>query len=313
MFSLRTFFTQNIGLKIISLILAVALWLFVVGEETAEIGITVPLEIINVPEDLVITNDVIDDLNVRVSGPRSLIRRLSSETRSKIIDLGGVEPGEISFEMLPEDLSLPGGIKVTRLSPSTITLDVERIEKKKLNILPVLQGSPQMGYEVVSVKFTPDAVVVSGPPSALSNMDAIWTKPINVEKKVESFNQAVTLDLPGSQLNLDLKDKESVKVEVIIDQKIVTRSFDEIPVKILNSSGKIQINPEKVKVRLMGPVNSLEKLDKNKDLEVSVDVADLSPGEYKRKLVLKKPKDLTLLEISPTNADVKVFGITQGE
>jgi YbbR domain-containing protein len=224
-----------------------------------------------------------------------------------------VEPGEISFEILPEDLSLPGGIKVTRLSPSTITLDVERIEKKKLNILPVLQGSPQTGYEVVSVKFAPDAVVVTGPPSALSNMDAIWTKPINVEKKTESFNQAVTLDLPGSLLNLDLKDKESVKVDVIIDQKIVTRSFDEISVKILNSSGKVQVNPEKVKVRLMGPVNSLEKVDKNKDLEVSLDVSDLSPGDYKRKLVLKKPKDLTLLEISPNNADVKIFGTTQGE
>ncbi len=313
MLSFRTFFTQNIGLKIISLILALSLWLFVVGEETAEIGITVPLEIINVPEDLVITNDVIDDLNVRVSGPRSLIRRLSNETRSKIIDLGGVEPGEITFEILPEDLSLPGGIKVTRLSPSTITLEVERIERKRLNILPVLQGGPQSGFEVVSVKFTPDAVVVSGPPSALTNMDAIWTKPINVEKKTESFTQTVALDLPGNLLNLDMKDKESLKVEVVIDQKVVTKSFDGIPIKAVNTTKALQITPQKVRVRLMGPVNSLENLDQGKDLEATVDLADLGPGEYKRKLALKKPKDLTLLEISPNTADVKIFGDTQGE
>ena len=65
-------------------------------------------------------------------------------------------------------------------------------------------------------------MAVSGP-QALTTLDAIWTKPINVEKKTESFTQTVALDIPGNQLNLD-EDKETLKVEVAIEQKIVTKS-----------------------------------------------------------------------------------------
>src|SRR5512139_2979547 len=99
MISLRKFLTENIGLKVISLILAVSLWLFVVGEETSEIGLSIPVEIINVPPDLAVTNDVIDDINLRVSGPRRMIRRLASETLSKIIDLQDAQAGIINFDI----------------------------------------------------------------------------------------------------------------------------------------------------------------------------------------------------------------------
>ena len=308
---MREFFTKNPGLKIISLFLAIALWLFVVGEEKAEIGLTIPLEIMNVPENLIVSNDIIQDLNVRISGPRSMIRRLASERLSKSIDLKGVEPGKISFEILPEELPLPGGIKVTRLSPSSVVLNVEKIEQKKLNILPVLQGSPKIGYEVVSVKFSPNAILVHGPSSALTSLDVVWTKPINVEKKSESFQQQITLDITDNQIAL--VNKDPIQVEVIIDQKVITRLIKDVQVKGLNSPYLYEMDPVKVNVQLMGPEVKFTAFDTNRNVDAFVDLGGLPPGKYARKASVNVPKGLTLLDITPSIVEVKIIGPEKGE
>jgi YbbR domain-containing protein len=311
MFSLRQFFTKNPGLKIISLFLAVVTWMFVVGEQTAEISLTIPLEIVNVPTDLVVVNDVIDNLTVRVSGPRSLIRRLANERLSKTIDLKGVRAGKIGFEILPEELPLPGGVKVTRLSPSSITLELEKIERKRLNILPVLQGSPEEGYEVVSVKFTPSSILVSGPSNALSGMDAVWTKPINVEKKTESFRQPVTLDVGGGQIILELK--EPVVAEVTIEEKVITRVFRDVPVKAVNSLYRAEMRPSTVNVQLMGPLTIISAMEAGKDLIAEVDLTGLSPGGYHLEVSLNAPKELTVIGVVPPKVEVTLFSVEKGE
>ena len=53
---LRRIATQNLGLKIVALVLAVAAWWFVAGESKVLVSFTIPLEIRNVPKDMTITN-----------------------------------------------------------------------------------------------------------------------------------------------------------------------------------------------------------------------------------------------------------------
>jgi len=311
MITLRRFFTENIGLKIISLILAVSLWLFVVGEETSEIGLSIPVEIINVPPDLAVTNDVIDDINLRVSGPRRMIRRLAGETLSKIIDLQDAQAGIINFDISSEDLPLPHGVKITRLSPTSVTLQLEKIEQKKINILPVLQGSPPAGYEVVSVRFIPNEVIVSGPTSVLASLDTLWTKPITVEKKSESFKQGVTLDLSLHQITV--LSKEPIQVEVTIDQRIVSRSYDSIPIKVINTPYAVELNPNQVSVMVMGPVKLLSGLEKDKDIEAYVDLQGLIPGQHTKKISLRTSPGLSGLETVPSAVQVNILNKRKGE
>lgn len=311
MITLRRFFTENIGLKIISLILAVSLWLFVVGEETSEIGLSIPVEIINVPPDLAVTNDVIDDINLRVSGPRRMIRRLAGETLSKIIDLQDAQAGIINFDISSEDLPLPHGVKITRLSPTSVTLQLEKIEQKKINILPVLQGSPPAGYEVVSVRFIPNEVIVSGPTSVLASLDTLWTKPITVEKKSESFKQGVTLDLSLHQITV--LSKEPIQVEVTIDQRIVSRSYDSIPIKVINTPYAVELNPNQVSVMVMGPVKLLSGLEKDKDIEAYVDLQGLIPGQHTKKISLRTSPGLSGLETVPSVVQINILNKRKGE
>ena len=43
---------------LLAVLLAVIMWYFVVGEERAEVGLTVPLVLINMPRDLIVVNNV---------------------------------------------------------------------------------------------------------------------------------------------------------------------------------------------------------------------------------------------------------------
>ncbi|MFH1020288.1 MAG: YbbR-like domain-containing protein, partial [Pseudomonadota bacterium] len=64
---------NNWGLKLISLIFAILLWYFVVGEDKVDTTVYIPVEIVNLPKELVISNQFKKQLEATVSGPRGLI------------------------------------------------------------------------------------------------------------------------------------------------------------------------------------------------------------------------------------------------
>ena len=75
----RHYIWHNLGLKIVSIALATALWLAVAHDPVAEIAIQVPIEFRNVPENLEINAEYIPQAQLRLRGPeQSLVRRLQA-------------------------------------------------------------------------------------------------------------------------------------------------------------------------------------------------------------------------------------------
>ena len=74
-------------LKFASLCLAAVLWYYVGGEDRVDKNVIIPIEIINLPRDLVISSQFKKTIEVTVSGPRSLILDLSSGGVTRQVDL----------------------------------------------------------------------------------------------------------------------------------------------------------------------------------------------------------------------------------
>ena len=73
-------------LRMISLGLAIVLWYFVGGEDIVNKNIMVPVEVINMPRDLVVSNQFKKEIEVSVSGPRSMVLiHLSHSVCSKAV------------------------------------------------------------------------------------------------------------------------------------------------------------------------------------------------------------------------------------
>ncbi len=67
-------FVQNIGIKVVSLLLAVGLWFAVARSPVAEVEMKVPIEFQNLPDSLEIDSASYTEAQIRVRGPERVIR-----------------------------------------------------------------------------------------------------------------------------------------------------------------------------------------------------------------------------------------------
>ena len=94
-----TFLSKNWILKILSLILGASLWYVVVGEDQIDITINVPIEVHNLPQDLVIANQFKKEIEVSIRGPRRIIQEMRQANISRPIDLAQAEAGALVVTM----------------------------------------------------------------------------------------------------------------------------------------------------------------------------------------------------------------------
>src|ERR1700679_218348 len=86
-------FVHNIGLKIISLLLAIGLWLVVARDPIAEVEMHVPIEFHNLPNNLEIDSANFTEAQIRIRGPERVIHRLQAEDVRADINLAEGRPG----------------------------------------------------------------------------------------------------------------------------------------------------------------------------------------------------------------------------
>lgn len=207
--------SENWVLKLLSLAFALILWFFVMGERKLEVGYAVPLELKNVPPGMMVANEVPSLVDVRLSGPRTMLMNLGPKDISISVDLVDLKPGLTSFKRLEERLNIPSGVKVTRLSPSFIDVKLERIKEKAVPLKVVFSGSPAEGFRLGAVRIKPEQVTVEGAESEIKDVTEVTTDPVEVEGVKESFTLMVPISYRGKYTWLN--DSEAVEVRVSVE------------------------------------------------------------------------------------------------
>ncbi len=208
--------TENWTLKLISLVFALLLWMFIMGERRLEVGYLVPLELQNIPKGMMIANEVPSLVDVRISGPRTLLMKVSPNDISIVVDLADLKPGLTTFKRLEERLNLPSGLRVTRLSPSFIDMKLERIKSKEVPIKIALHGEPMSGFQVGRISATPDKVVVEGGETELKGVTEVTTEEVDLTGINEGFSVIVPLVYRGTYTYL--KDDKTTEIQVEVQK-----------------------------------------------------------------------------------------------
>ncbi|HEY5672860.1 MAG TPA: CdaR family protein [Malonomonas sp.] len=206
--------TENWTLKLISLVFALVLWTFIMGERRLEVGYRIPLELQAIPQGLMVANEVPNLVDIRISGPRTLLTKFSPNDFSIVVDLKDLRPGLTTFKRLEERLSLPSGLRVTRVSPSFIDLKLERIKSKLVPIKIVLAGEPFQGYQLSSIKAVPAQVAIEGAESEMKSVTQVTTEPVDLTGVNESFSLIVPLEYQGTYTRF--QNEKTTEVQVVI-------------------------------------------------------------------------------------------------
>jgi YbbR domain-containing protein len=204
--------TNNWHLKIVSLVLAVMLWMAVANQASSEIGLEVPLEYRNIPRKLEITGDMTNTVQVRLRGSSSLIKDITAKDISTTIDLGKMAPGEKIVPLSPQNVQAPFGAEVIRVNPSSVRFDLERTVTKTIPVVPTYQLPD--GYEIGKVEVSPPAVQIEGPESRVNALNSIATLAIRVDRRQVRVEQIADLDVPDPQIRLLHPSPVNVRLEV---------------------------------------------------------------------------------------------------
>ncbi len=302
---LRDPFTKNLGLKFLALVLAVVLWFTAVGKEMAEVGLTVPLEMVNFPEEKVVANHVPDGISVRIRGSVTLTRQVANRRLRFSLDLADAQSGPNQFTLHPDALGLPRGLEVTRLTPSTITVELEGMTQKQVSLLPVIKGEPVSGFMIEDITLDPKTVTVRGPESVIDSLDILWTEPIDVTQMSESGTIQAQPSLPG--VAVTLVDPVKIEAHLKIGDKAVTRTFHDFPVEAINTDKDYTIEPKTVTLTIRGPHSTMVQLSSGKALHARINLADLGPGKYVRSVEVAAPPDMDVIHIEPEKIQVEIL------
>jgi YbbR domain-containing protein len=178
----RRFAGQNLGLKVVALVLAVAAWWFVAGESKVLVSFTIPLEIRSLPRGLTMTNKPERQVEVRLSGASSLLAGMRPSEISVGVDLSSAHAGRQFFNLDDRAVRVPPGVKVQRIFPSSIEVVLDRTERRMVPVSVRIGGGAAVRRHVAKVEIEPPSVEVEALAEEFARMPVVYTEEIVPER-----------------------------------------------------------------------------------------------------------------------------------
>ena len=185
-------------LKLAALALAIILWVAVALEKPTT-------QLVGIQLDLVLPADVASaqpppPVKALVSGAqRELFRLTGPLVIRAVINETGVGAGtRHHLVMVPSDVQVPGGVKLTvqDVEPREIDLLLDRRAQKTVAVRAVVQADSGFALEG-ALAVVPPVVRVSGPRSMVGALDSLDTEPLDLRGVAGSFERTVQIDTAG--------------------------------------------------------------------------------------------------------------------
>jgi len=213
---LHRYMLHNLGLKLVSLGLAVGLWLAVARDPVAEVAVEVPIEFHNIPQNLEISSENIPKAQIRLRGPERSIHRLQSSDVYAEIDLGAGRPGERTFDLTARQIHQPPDLEVIQAVPSQFHLSFDIRATRQVPVQPRVIGTFVSGYEIGNVTVDPSMITITGPKKHVEAVEAAITDPVDV---TGAMNRAIFVrHAYVSDPLIQVTNPDPVRVTVIMEK-----------------------------------------------------------------------------------------------
>jgi len=176
---IRQHVLHNLGIKLLSLALAVGLWLAVASDPVTEVAVEVPIEFRNIPENLEISTESIPRAEIRVRGPQRVVRRLQPADIYAEIELGGMKPGERTFDLTAQQVHKPRSLEVEQVIPNQFHLTFDTRLTRQVPVRPRAFGNFAAGYQIGRIDADPPTITISGPNKRVAAVEAAITDAID--------------------------------------------------------------------------------------------------------------------------------------
>ncbi len=294
---------SNAGLRILALMLALGLWVFVnAGEQGSVESLTVPISYRSLPAGMVIMNHPPDLVKIEIAGPRTILSLVNPERLTLKLDLSGVAFGQSEFKIFPAMFNMPRGTTVTGISPDQLALDIDHIVTRELPVHLAVADKVAPGYQISSVEITPPSVTAMGPSRFIAPLTSIGTEPFDLHGLNADADRTVDIATPNPAVGLSAG---RVQAKVSVAEMITDREFRAVEVQVKDSDFKFRVDPKQATLTIRGPAVRLAGLDA-KGLAY-VDANGLAPGSHELPLQVALPDGMQLVRQSPDKVRLRMY------
>ncbi len=271
---------NNIGVKIVSILLAVIFWLVVMN--VSDYSYTVRIDDIPVQQ---INGDVLDELDqvydiasgdtvdIVVKGRRSVVNKLGRDDFNATADLSKMSiTNTVQIFVTPKSASISDEISISCVD-NTMKLNLEDKVAKQFQIKVKTEGEPSNGFAVGEIEVRPNIVTVEGPKSAVDKITEARAdiSVLGVKSTYTAEAKIVLYDAYGEPV---VNDKISVNQEDV-NLNVNVYPVKSVPVNVstIGNAGtgydiaEVAYQPQTVQIA--GPKEKLDRL-------TSVDIDDVS-------------------------------------
>ena len=214
-------FSNKIVNIVFSILVAIGLWVYVVGEvnpETTGKFQDLPIRFINasvLAEDgLALADPGIPTVAVVISGNRADMKGLTESEIDITADLSGLEKGENQIELI---VSLPNDMKLQSISSEKVRVTIESLVSAEKPVQIQYQGTIPEGKEPGAISILPPTVQVSGAVSSVAKVH--YVAAVVSVKDIMSTPQELEaglkpVDKDGTLISYLFLSQEQVKIDV---------------------------------------------------------------------------------------------------
>lgn len=275
MIELRNWLLKNIDIKLLSLFLAIILWLYIASGENPIIEnfFDASLNVNNLGENLVV-KEFPPTVSVGIKGPKDVINSISPHQIIGVVDFSDIN--EAGIYKLKVEVIAPKRTEITRIIPSDIKVDLERVLTQIVEVEYSLIGIPEKEYSLADEpQLDPSKVKITGAQSILEKIKQIICT-IDISGIKDDINKKIevkALDANGDEI-------KGVKIEPnIVEASIsLTRGYPEkiLPVKprIIGKPApgyyisQILANPNEI--RIFGNYSKISNIDSLETIPIDV-------------------------------------------
>lgn len=169
--SLKGIFLHNLTTKIVMLVAAFALWIFVMNDQNppTESTFSVPVVTLNPPSEARLTQDS-ERVKIKLRAPRSILAETRTDEIKAFVDLAGLGPGTHPLHV---QTVIPQGIEAVSVTPDTVAFTIDPIIQKRMPIRLVRTGAPPVGLTVAGIEPDTSMVTIIGPQSMIKHVSEI--------------------------------------------------------------------------------------------------------------------------------------------
>ncbi|MGE5083103.1 MAG: YbbR-like domain-containing protein [Acidobacteriota bacterium] len=208
---------HNFGLKLMSLILATALWFMISrNDRPAEVAVRAPIVFQNVPAELEISAESVPEAFIRVRGPERVIRQLRANDVQAVLDLAGSKAQERTFDLTAQQVDHPRDVSIVQVVPSQLRLSFDTRLTREVEVHPRVTGNFATGAQIVRIDADPARITITGPRHHVEKIDAAITDPIDASGTLGSA--VFTTNAYVADPLVQVTQGTSIRVTVVVER-----------------------------------------------------------------------------------------------